>query len=240
MIRKIVKIDEEKCNGCGVCVPACAEGALKVIDGKVRLISEVFCDGLGACLGECPQDAITIEEREADAFDEETVKGNLSEQPAVKAHHTISGDGCPGSAVRVMPETTENEVPEQPLPSRLGHWPVQLTLVPPTAPFLEGAHILVCADCVPFAFADFHRRYLAGHAVLVGCPKLDDLSYYREKLTDIFREAQPASITVLRMEVPCCGGIAHAAIEARNRVAPDCPMDIHTITVRGEVHEECV
>jgi len=140
----------------------------------------------------------------------------------------------------MMQETHENPIPAQKQPSRLGHWPVQLMLVPPAAPFLKGADILVCADCVPFAYADFHNRYLAGHSVLVGCPKLDDLSYYREKLADIFRAAQPSSITVLRMEVPCCGGIAYAALEARNSEAPECPMEIHTVTVRGEVREEQV
>jgi len=235
MIRKIVKIDEEKCNGCGVCVPACAEGALKVIDGKVRLVSEVFCDGLGACLGECPQDAITVEERDADEFDEEAVNEYLSEKPTGDAHQKSSVAGCPGSAVREIPEAAGTVETAEPLTSRLGHWPVQLMLVPPAAPFLAGAEILVCADCVPFAFADFHRRYLAGHAVLVGCPKLDDLSHYRRKLADIFKEAQPASITVLRMEVPCCGGIAHAALEARNEAVPDCPMEIHTVTVKGNI-----
>jgi NAD-dependent dihydropyrimidine dehydrogenase PreA subunit len=236
--RRIVTIDEAKCNGCGQCVPACHEGALQIIDGKARLVSEVYCDGLGDCLGTCPQDAITIVEREADAFDPQAVEEHLAE-----SERPVSGgcpsSGCPGSALRSMapdnaPSETVGEVP----PSQLGHWPLQLKLVPPFAPFLKHADILVCADCVAFAVPDFHERYVAGHAVLVGCPKLDDLAYYRQKLESIFQEAEPKSITVLRMEVPCCAGIAAAAVEARNAVASETPIEVHVIGVQGSIRRE--
>ena len=240
--RKIVHIDQDKCNGCGQCATACAEGAIAMVNGKARLISEVYCDGLGACLGECPQGAITIEERPAESFDEQAVRQRLAKQkgahapsPARDAH---VGGGCPGSALRTF-------TPDQPVagggessPSALTHWPVQLMLVPPGAPFLKGADLLVCADCVPFAYPDFHRYYLNGRAVLVGCPKLDDLEHYRAKLQEIVATAQPASLTVLRMEVPCCAGIARALIEARDQWAPHMPLAVHTIGIRGDVRKE--
>ena len=227
-----------------MCVPACAEGALKIIDGKARLVSEIYCDGLGACLGKCPQDAITIEEREADGFDEHATEEYLKkskEQISHKKNEIPVFGGCPGSALRsFITETDVENVPEQSGPSQLSHWPVQLTLVPPTAPFLKNADIVVCADCVAFALPDLHNRYLKERVVLVGCPKLDDLSFYQEKLTRIFETAQPSSITVLRMEVPCCGGIAHAALEARKAVLPECPLEIHTISIRGKITKEIV
>ncbi|MFC1607277.1 ATP-binding protein [Candidatus Latescibacterota bacterium] len=237
MIRKIVNIDEGKCTGCGICIPNCAEGALQIIDGKARLIKEIYCDGLGACLGDCPEDAISLEEREADEFDEAAVEEHLKKTNIVDApvQHSVSG-GCPGSAMRMIErEEAPDSEPTQPLQSQLGQWPVQLMLVPPAAPFLKGADIVICADCVPFAFADFHQTYLKNKAVLVGCPKLDDLSFYRQKLTEIFRVAQPSSITVLKMEVPCCGGIAFAAMEARNEAAPNCDIETHTIGIQGSV-----
>lgn len=238
--RKVVKIDEEKCNGCGICVPACAEGALKIVDGKARLVSEIFCDGLGACLGECPQGAITIEEREAETFDKEAVEEHIKLEVINSANEKPDlACGCPGSAVKTFSRDTNSfEEPAKLSSSQLEHWPVQLMLVPPFAPFLKGADIVICADCVPFAFADFHRVYIKNRSVLVGCPKLDDLAFYRRKLADIFREAQPASITVLRMEVPCCGGIAQASLEARNEVIPDCPVEIHTVGIKGNVTKE--
>lgn len=230
-IRKIVRIDEEKCDGCGICVPTCAEGALQVIDGKARLVSEVYCDGLGDCLGECPQDAITIEEREAALFDEEAVQVHLAQ--AQKKPEPLPC-GCPGSALRSFAPCSDSPTEEETLlPSQLGHWPVQLMLIPPGAPFLAKADILICADCAPFAVPDFHSRYLAGRAVLVGCPKLDDLEHYRAKLEQIFNAADPRTITVLRMEVPCCAGLAHVVTEARSVAAPDCPLEIHTIGVNS-------
>ncbi|HBN09386.1 MAG TPA: 4Fe-4S ferredoxin [Cyanobacteria bacterium UBA8530] len=230
MLRKIIRIDEEKCNGCGLCIPNCHEGAIKIVDGKAKLISDAHCDGLGACLGHCPQDALTVEERDTDAFDEEVVQRDLAKKEKIKEPLAC---GCPGTAMRKL-KAEKIEKPED-LESQLSHWPVQLRLVPPAAPFLQGSDLLICADCVPFAVPDFHSRYLAGRAVLVGCPKLDDLEHYREKLKAVFLEARPSRVTVLRMEVPCCGGLAQAAMEARDRVIPETPLEIHTVGVQGGI-----
>lgn len=257
MLRKIITIDESKCDGCGACVPACKEGALQVIDGKARLVSEVYCDGLGACLGDCPRGAIEIVEREAPEFDIEAAERHVAALEASKqapaahgcpgsAHRTLAagshahhaGGGCPGSAQRML-NTAEQPPRSEPGaasgPSQLGHWPVQLHLVSPRAPFLQGADLLICADCVPFAVPDFHQRYLAGRAVVVGCPKLDDLDHYREKLAAIVFHAHPKSLTVLRMEVPCCGGISQAVIEARDVAAPELTVEVHTIGTEGAI-----
>lgn len=256
MQRQIIKIDEELCTGCGECVLACAEGAIRIIDGKAKLVSEVYCDGLGACLGECPEGALTIETREAEEFDEEatakylenqkpdaetSAAKNPHEEPcgcpgtALRSFAAHAGSGCPGSALREMDRAPENsdDAPCD-LPSHLSHWPVQLMLVPPQAPFLKNADLLICADCVPFALPDFHSKWLKGRKVLVGCPKLDDLDFYREKLKEIFAIAKPKSVTVLKMEVPCCGGIAFAVHEAIKAVNPDIPLEIHTIGIQGD------
>lgn len=241
MIRKIIKIDEDKCTGCGLCVSACAEGALQLVDGKARLVKESYCDGLGACLPKCPVDAIEIEEREADAFDEKEVARHLAAAGApvhAAAAHGHQGHACPGSALRQMKRTQPplaTARQEARAASELGHWPVQLMLVPPGAPFLKGADIVVSADCVPFAYPSFHARYLRGRALLVGCPKLDDIEYYAEKLKDIIREAAPRSLTVVRMQVPCCGGIASAVVAARDEVSPEVPVTIETISIEGNV-----
>jgi len=246
--RNIVRIDEERCNGCGQCVTACAEGAIEIVGGKARLVSESYCDGLGACLGTCPQDAITVEKHEAPEFDEEAVRKHLARKqkagtdpeplpcgcPGTAMRSLAGGGGCPGSAVSAGPVKSAATPAAPGGGSQLGHWPVQLRLVPANAPFLKGADILIAADCSAYALADIHRRYLSGRAVLVGCPKLDDLEFYREKLKDVFREAQPAGVTVLRMEVPCCAGIAHVAKEARDEVAPEVPLEIHTIAIAGD------
>lgn len=227
--RQIIRIDEEKCNGCGQCLSACVEGALQIVDGKARLVSEIYCDGLGACLGECPEGALTIEERDAEAFDGEAAKQHLAQQEKKEPLPC----GCPGSALRTFaPRGVSADGSKAVSLSSLSHWPVQLRLVPPEAPFLHEADLLICADCVPFAVPDFHVRYLAGRAVLIGCPKLDDLGYYREKLKAIFKQANPKSIMVLRMEVPCCGGLAQAVAEARNHTVPECPLEIHGIGIQ--------
>ena len=218
-----------KCNGCGLCESACHEGAIRVVDGKARLVSESFCDGLGACLPECPVGAITLEERQAQDFDPSAVEEHLAKS------EPSSFCGCPGSAVRSLPVRkfqNEEKTPTE-TRSQLAHWPVQLMLVPPTAPFLKNANLLVSADCVPFAYPDFHARFLAGSALLVGCPKLDDIEHYRRKLREIVANAHPASITVLRMEVPCCAGLAKAVVEARDLEAPDLPVNIWTINIDG-------
>jgi ferredoxin len=231
--RKIIHIDEEKCDGCGLCADACHEGAIRIVSGKAKLVSESYCDGLGDCLGECPQGAITIEEREAAGFDEEAVKRHIAARDEAPPVHA-----CPGSAVRQLrPGDTGAPLygSGAEAPSRLGHWPVQLMLVPPTAPFLRAADLIVVADCVPFALAGLHERYLAGRAVVVGCPKFDDLNHYYEKLKEMFFQAKPRSITVLRMEVPCCGGIAQTVVRAREETVPDTPLEVHTIGIRGEI-----
>jgi Pyruvate/2-oxoacid:ferredoxin oxidoreductase delta subunit len=244
MMRDIVRIDEALCDGCGLCAVKCEEGAIRIIGGKARLVSESYCDGLGACLGECPRGAITIERREAPVFDEEAVREHLAKPAApTNIRHEPLPCGCPGSAVRTFgprPDAPSETTEPTTAVSELRQWPVQLRLVPEHAPFLKGADILVCADCVPFALPDFHSRYLKGRAVLVGCPKLDDLTYYREKIAGIFREASPSSVTVLRMEVPCCGGIAKAAIEARDELSPGTPVDILTVHIDGSVTGETV
>jgi Pyruvate/2-oxoacid:ferredoxin oxidoreductase delta subunit len=203
--RKIINIDEDKCDGCELCVDACHEGAIQIVDGKAKLVSEIYCDGLGDCLAECPQDAITIEEREADAFDEKAVEEHLQKKSAAEAKPMppISG-GCPGAAMRKFdkrpaPAAAGGSADDAAGPSQLGHWPIQLMLVPPGAPFLKETDILICADCVPFAVPNFHSHYLAGKSLLVGCPKLDDIDYYEEKLKAIFAESNPKTITVLKM-----------------------------------------
>jgi len=235
LLRKIVKIDEEKCNGCGACVPSCAEGALQIVNGKAKLVSEVYCDGLGACLGECPQDAITIEEKEAEGFDEEAVKRYLEEEDCTKKELPC---GCSSATVAEFEkQDTVEATPVDTICNRpmLGHWPVQLTLVPPTAPFLQGADVVLAADCVPFAYADFHQVFLRDHALLVACPKLDDFQAHLNKLTDILRHSQVRSLTVVHMEVPCCSGLAHMAEQAIRLSGKDVSLKEVTIGVRGDL-----
>jgi len=241
MIRNIIRIDDNLCDGCGLCASKCAEGALRIINGKARMVSETYCDGLGVCIGECPRGAITIEQREAQAFDEEAVRVNLDRASYIR--EAPSPCGCPGAAVRSFgPRAAaldDGQTPAESI-SELRQWPVQLMLVPEYAPYLQGADILVSADCVPYALPDFHSGYLKGRAVLVGCPKLDNIEFYNEKLADIFRVSTPASITVMRMEVPCCGGIARAVVRARDEATPDVPVDIITVGIGGTVTSERV
>lgn len=239
-VRNIILIDREKCDGCGKCVDACAEGAIEIIDGKAILVGEIYCDGFGACLGSCPQDALTIEKREAKEYDEEAVAVHLEKKPDEEIPQPQAiHQGCPGSALRHFAPIDESAGTQGvPARSQLGQWPVQLMLVPPTAPYLKNADLLICADCVPFAVPDFHNRYLKDHAVVVGCPKLDDLQHYFDKLKDIFRTAKPASITVLKMEVPCCNGIAQAAVMACEEIGAAIPVEIHTIGISGGIEVE--
>ena len=232
-IRMIVRIDEERCDGCGLCIPSCAEGAIQIIDGKARLVSEKYCDGLGACLGECPQGAITIEEREAEGFDEEAVRHHLVERESLKDELPC---GCPSATVTNFEKqeasvTIPREVTGQ--PSMLGHWPVQLTLVPPGAPFLPGTDLMLTADCVPFAYAGFHQDLLRGHSLLVACPKLDDFQAHLMKLTEILHRSKVNSLTVVHMEVPCCFGLVQMAQEAIRSSGQDIPFREITISVRG-------
>jgi ferredoxin len=234
-LRKIVRIDEEKCNGCGVCIPACAEGALQIVDGKAKLISEAYCDGLGACLGECPQGAISVEERVAEEFDEEAVKHHLGEKEPVTTELPC---GCPSATVTQFgrQEATmvapRNAISQQ---SMLSHWPVQLTLVPPSAPFLQGADLVLAADCVPFAYAGFHQDFLSGHALLVACPKLDDFAAHQKKLTEILRHSTVKSLTIVHMEVPCCSGLAYMARQAIHLSGKDIPLKEVTIGIKGDL-----
>jgi len=233
--RKIVTIDEEKCTGCGVCIPSCAEGALQIVDGKARLISEKFCDGLGACLGECPEGAITIEERVAEEFDEELVKEHLAH--AQQTDEDLAC-GCSSATVTRFAERTgtdggtETRAPRQ---SLLGHWPVQLTLVPARAPFLQGTDLVLAAHCVPFAYAGFHEDFLRDHSLLIACPKLDDFQAHLKKLTDVLTQSDVKSLTVVHMEVPCCSGLVHMARQAIQASGKHIPLREVTIGVRGEV-----
>ena len=234
-LRKVIRIDEDKCNGCGACVPACAEGALQIIDGKAKLISEIYCDGLGACLGECPQGAITIEEREAEEFDEEAVKAHLEEHKHAEEELSC---GCSSATVteferQATPDTPLKEIAEQ--QSMLRHWPVQLTLVPPTAPFLQGAELVLVADCVPFAYAGFHQDFLKDRSLLVACPKLDDFQAHLKKLTDILSHSSVKSLTVVHMEVPCCSGLVHMARQAIQLSGKDIPFEEVTVSIKGEL-----
>ena len=247
--RQIVKIDEEKCTGCGLCVPSCAEGALEIVDGKARLVKEIYCDGLGACLGECPEDAITVEEREADAFDEEATAEYLKRQqqapPAAAPALQLAGHagGCPGAMLRKLAGGATEATPPPAwgasTQSQLGHWPVQISLLPPAGDIWNDADVLICADCVPFAMPDFHERLLAGKTVAVGCPKLDNVDAYAEKLAGVFANNAVRSVTVARMEVPCCTGILIAAQESLERAGKR-DIEFHDVTVgiKGQILAE--
>jgi len=275
--RKIIRIDEEKCDGCGLCIPDCPEGALQIIDGKARLISDLFCDGLGACLGSCPQDAITIEEREAEEYNERTVMGNIAKQGknVIKAHlehlkehgqseyinqatdflkernievplkeellrsgdeHMSAFSGCPGSKVmdfREKEEVTEKKKIISKGISELRQWPIQIMLVPSIAPYLKDAHLLIAADCVPFTYADFHDRLLKGKILLVGCPKLDDVEFYKKKITQILKDNNIKSITCAHMEVPCCFGLVSIVKSAISASGMDIPFKEVTVGIKG-------
>jgi len=232
-LRNIVKIDEEKCNGCGLCVNACAEGAIKIIDGKARLVSEIYCDGLGACLGHCPQDAITIEKREAEDFDEQATKEHL----AKKSEPVQTAFVCPGMAAKQLRQKAapDDTTPAGAVPSQLGQWPVQLKLVSPHAPYFAGADLLLVADCVPFAMGDFHNRFLKDHSIAVGCPKLDDVQFYIEKLATILQANKLNSLAVIHMEVPCCSGLTRIVREAIAKSSIEMTFEDVTIDLQGNV-----
>ncbi len=282
--RKIIRIDEDKCNGCGECIPNCPEGALQIIDGKARLISDLFCDGLGACIGHCPEGAIIVEEREAQEYDERKVMENIVRQgenvikahlehlrehnqseylkqaigflkernieiPLEKALHSAHehlhagkrrGGGfaaCPGSKVmdlRRKRGPAQEGKPISKVVSQLRQWPVQIMLVPPNAPYLKGADLLIAADCVPFAYGNFHQDLLKGKILLVGCPKLDDVEFYKEKITQILKDNNVKSITCAHMEVPCCFGLVSAVKSAISASGKDIPFREITISINGE------
>jgi NAD-dependent dihydropyrimidine dehydrogenase PreA subunit len=243
-VRKIVKIDEEKCTGCGDCITACAEGALQIIGGKARIVKEIYCDGLGACLGTCPEDAITIEEREAPDFDEEATREHLDRAKERKEKETPkdSFQGCPGA--KMMAGFNKSSAVGRPedgaadVPSELANWPVQLMLAPVRAPFFENADLLLSADCVPFAYANFHGTFLRGKPLLMGCPKLDDAHVYVEKLAQIITQNELGSIRVVHMEVPCCTGLVHILERALEISGKNVPVKDITISISGEIKEE--
>lgn len=219
MIRKIISINEDKCNGCGICATACHEGAIEIINGKAKLIKDEYCDGLGDCLPGCPMDAIKIIEREADEYNEEAVKERMKEREE-KSNESLPC-GCPGTMAKkivrkvikkVKPE--EKQILNEEVISELSQWPVQLNLINPHSEFLSDADLLIAADCTAYSYANFHRDFIKGHITMIGCPKLDDIEYYKEKLTEILRYNNVKSIKVIRMTVPCCGGIVSAVKEA--------------------------
>ena len=239
VLRSVIRIDEEKCTGCGLCVPACAEGALRIVDGKAKLVTDKYCDGLGACLGECPQGAITIEKREAEEFDEEAVEEHLKEEQLVPAVHHVHPihQSCPSAKVmhfeRNLKEKETVNIPEKE-ESMLSQWPVQLILLPPNAPFFEDADLLIAADCVPFAYANFHNDFLKGRILVVGCPKLDDDALYKKKLTEIFKQSNIRSVTVVNMEVPCCFGLYRLVKGALNSSGKVIPLRQEIVGIKGD------
>ena len=232
-LREIVRIDEEKCNGCGQCVPACEEGAIRIVDGKARLVSETYCDGLGACLGECPEDAITIERRVAKEFDEEAARIYVQR---LKEKQESVPPVCPGSAAVEIkhPDSAADGSPSIGSPSELTNWPVQLKLAPPGAQYFQDSDLLLVADCVPFAMADFHARLLRDKPVVIGCPKLDDADFCVDKLAEILKQASVNSLTIAHMEVPCCSGLSRIASRAVELSGADIPVSEITITIGGD------
>ena len=249
MIRKIIKIDEEKCNGCGLCINACHEGALQIVDGKAKLISDSYCDGLGNCLPGCPTGAIIIEERDADEFDEaavnERMKNNAPIPQNTPAMPAQLACGCPGSRARVITRgesekpASSNEQPQAgttsaPAESQLGQWPCQIKLAPVNAPYFDNAHLLVAADCTAFAYANIHNDFMKGKITLIGCPKLDEVDY-SQKLAQIIASHNIKSVTVLRMEVPCCGGMVNAVKNALIASQKMIPWNIVTISTDGKI-----
>jgi len=273
MKRQIIEIDEEKCTGCGECIPNCPEGALQIIDGKARLVSDLFCDGLGACIGNCPEGAISTVEREAEPYNEAKVMENIIKAGSntIKAHlkHLKDHDqteyysqaveilknknipvpdikneaecihaGCPGMAARSIERRKSSDAVPGPLNSELRQWPVQLHLMNPHAPYLKNADLLISADCAPFAFADFHRRFLTGKIVINFCPKLDQgIDRYVEKLAEIFSSADINSVTIIRMEVPCCGGIENIIRHALHKAGKSISLKTFVISIQGELIE---
>jgi ferredoxin len=285
-VRTVVQIDEDLCDGCGDCVPGCAEGALQIVDGKAKLVSDVYCDGLGACLGECPLGAISMVEREADEFDVEATNEHLKSlgREAISeehghdhghdhvhhaAHDEVEMDegcacagtavqsfekpvpkaapaapmmgGCPGSAARSFtdaPAAAPAADDSGPVASRISNWPVQLMLVPPKAPYLDGAKLLLAADCAPFAYGDFHRKFMDGRVTIIGCPKLDNMDIYIQKLTSILAENDVKSVELAYMEVPCCGGLVQLVQQALADSGKNIPAILYKIGIRGDYVEE--
>ena len=227
MIRKIIKIDEEKCNGCGACATACHEGAIEMVNGKAKLAREDYCDGLGDCLPACPTGAITFEEREAPAYNEEAVLKSKQEKKPLPC-------GCPGTQSKAINRSLELSEVSAPVSSQLSQWPVQIKLVPVNAPYFDGANLLIAADCTAYAYGNFHNEFIRNRITLIGCPKLDSVDY-TEKLTEIISNYDIKSVTVVRMEVPCCGGIEHAVKEALKTSGKFIPWRVVTISTDGKI-----
>lgn len=234
--RKIIEIDEELCDGCGNCVPSCAEGALYIVDGKAKVISDNLCDGLGACLGECPTGALKVIEREAEEFDEDAVEKKLHENKKKIAAEPSLACGCPSSTVQILssPDAVCSSS-AQDEESTLGHWPVQIKLVPAKAPFLKGADLLVLADCVPVSFPTLHRDFLKGKAVMMGCPKFDDADEYINKFAQVFKEAGIKSVTTVIMEVPCCSGLPVIVKKGMDKSGINIPLEKIVISTKGKI-----
>ena len=236
MKRRIIEIDENKCNGCGACADACHEGAIAMVAGKAKLMRDDYCDGLGDCLPACPTGAITFVEREAAAYDEKAVMEN--KQRKMRKEGMTLPCGCPGSQSRNIQrqDAPAVETPQAQQTSRLSQWPVQIKLVPVNAPYFDGARLLIAADCTAYAYAAFHERFIKGHITLVGCPKLDSVDY-SEKLTKIIRENDIKSVTIVRMEVPCCGGLQRAAETALRESGKFLPWQVVTLGRDGTIQE---
>ena len=235
MIRKIIHIDEEKCNGCGACVTACHEGAIGLVNGKAKLMRDDYCDGFGDCLPGCPTGAITFEEREAAAYDEQAVLENKQKKAA--AAQAPAHSGCPGHQMHQFDRKSApaaSAAVGTALPSQLGQWPCQIKLVPVNAPYFNGAKLLIAADCTAYAYANIHQEFMQGKITLIGCPKLDAVDY-SEKLTAILSQNDIKSVTVLRMEVPCCGGLEHAAVTALKNSGKFIPWQVVTFSIDGRI-----
>ena len=239
MIRKIIRIDKDKCNGCGVCADACHEGAIDIINGKAELVREHFCDGLGDCLPECPTGAISFEEREAPAYDEKAVK-EAQKKIFTKNQAMSAYSGCPGTKIMQIQRTETSEPVEPSLTadsmSKLQNWPVQIKLAPVNAPYFNGAKLLIAADCTAYAYASFHQDFIRNKVTLIGCPKLDQVDY-SEKLTEIIQNNNIQSVTIVRMEVPCCGGLEMAAKKALQNSGKFIPWQVVTISIDGKIME---
>ena len=241
-MRKIIEINEELCDGCGQCVPDCAEGALKIVDGKAKVLADKYCDGLGACLEACPKDALKIIEREADDFDEEAVEELLETMKNKQENFSIvtASPGLTGVKLETPCQAANKprfDFDPEKTGSALSQWPIQIRLVPAQAPFLQNADLLVAADCVPVAYPNFHRDLLAGRAIMMGCPKFDDVNGYVQKFTEVFQKAKPKSIKLAIMEVPCCGGMRMIVKEALKQAGMDIPLEEVVVSARGEIKD---